>query len=147
MAPDRQVLLPHMVLLLCKCDCVMLLYIVVVYCYSGVYLCGHSAGAHLAALMLSQNWLQETMVSHSIIKGAFIDNEILVRNLVNPYPARTCHHYRARPACLTRFCTVWDLVNPYPAGPKVISLCHQCRARSACTSVESDQALYCLELG
>lgn len=37
--------------------------------FSGVYLCGHSAGAHLAALMLLQNWLEETMVSDSMIKG------------------------------------------------------------------------------
>ena len=27
--------------------------------------------------------------------------------------------------------------------PKVISICHQYRARLACTSVQSDQALYC----
>ena len=27
--------------------------------------------------------------------------------------------------------------------PKVISFCHQYRARPACTSVQSDQSLYC----
>ena len=27
--------------------------------------------------------------------------------------------------------------------PKVISLCHQYRARPTCTTVQSDQALYC----
>ena len=32
--------------------------------------------------------------------------------------------------------------NPYPAETKVIILCHQCRARPACTSVLSDQAIY-----
>ena len=35
------------------------------------------------------------------------------------------------------------LLNPYPAGTKMISLCYQCRARPVCTSVQSDEALYC----
>ena len=34
-------------------------------------------------------------------------------------------------------------LNPYPAEPKVICFCHQYRARPACTSMKSDQALYC----
>ena len=37
--------------------------------YSGVYLCGSSAGGHLAAMMLAQDWLAECMVNHSFIKG------------------------------------------------------------------------------
>ncbi|XP_060594367.1 kynurenine formamidase-like isoform X1 [Ruditapes philippinarum] len=53
---------------------------------SGVYLCGHSAGAHLAALMLSQNWLQETMVSHSLIKGGLLVSGVYdLTPLVNTY--------------------------------------------------------------
>ena len=35
----------------------------------GVYLCGSSAGGHLAAMMLAQDWLAECMVNHSFIKG------------------------------------------------------------------------------
>ena len=34
-------------------------------------------------------------------------------------------------------------LNPYLLEAKVISLCHQYRARPAFTSVQSDQALYC----
>ncbi|XP_053396077.1 kynurenine formamidase-like [Mercenaria mercenaria] len=53
---------------------------------SGVYLCGHSAGAHLAALMLSQNWLEETMVSPGMIKGAVLVCGVYdLRPLVNTY--------------------------------------------------------------
>lgn len=53
---------------------------------SGVYLCGHSAGAHLAALMLLQNWLEETMVSSSMIKGAALVSGVYdLRPLVNTY--------------------------------------------------------------
>ena len=34
------------------------------------------------------------------------------------------------------------LVNPYPAGTESdLSLCHQYRARPACTTMQSDQAL------
>ena len=36
---------------------------------SGVYLCGSSAGGHLAAMMLAQDWLAECMISPSLIKG------------------------------------------------------------------------------
>ncbi|XP_052239280.1 kynurenine formamidase-like [Dreissena polymorpha] len=39
---------------------------------SGVYLCGHSAGGHLAAMMLTINWMEETMVSPGLIKGAVL---------------------------------------------------------------------------
>lgn len=39
---------------------------------SGIYLCGHSAGGHLAAMMLSQDWMGEFMESGSLIKGAFL---------------------------------------------------------------------------
>ena len=34
-----------------------------------MYLCGSSAGGHLAAMMLAQDWLAECMVNHSFIKG------------------------------------------------------------------------------
>ena len=37
--------------------------------YSGVYLCGHSAGGQLAAMMLAVDWLEERMHSNSQIKG------------------------------------------------------------------------------
>ena len=37
--------------------------------FSGVYLCGHSAGGHLAAMLLAHNWMQECMVSPSLVKG------------------------------------------------------------------------------
>ncbi|XP_077379911.1 kynurenine formamidase-like, partial [Festucalex cinctus] len=37
---------------------------------SGLYLCGHSAGAHLAAMVLSTDWSQYSIVPQ--IKGAFL---------------------------------------------------------------------------
>uniref|UniRef100_A0A671TNC4 Arylformamidase n=1 Tax=Sparus aurata TaxID=8175 RepID=A0A671TNC4_SPAAU len=37
---------------------------------SGLYLCGHSAGAHLAAMVLSTDWSQYTITPQ--IKGAFL---------------------------------------------------------------------------
>ncbi|KAL1005515.1 hypothetical protein UPYG_G00060070 [Umbra pygmaea] len=37
---------------------------------SGLYLCGHSAGAHLAAMVLSTDWSQYNVTPH--IKGAFL---------------------------------------------------------------------------
>ena len=40
----------------------------VIFC-SGVYICGHSAGGHLTAMMLSVEWMSECMLSSSIIKG------------------------------------------------------------------------------
>ena len=44
--------------------------------------------------------------------------------------------------CRTTFLVI---INPYLIlpTPKVISLCHQFRAKSACTFMQSDQALYC----
>ena len=38
-------------------------------------------------------------------------------------------------------CLYSPCLNPYPANTE--SLCHQYRARPACTSVQSDQTLYC----
>ncbi|XP_064616315.1 kynurenine formamidase-like [Liolophura sinensis] len=52
----------------------------------GVYLCGHSAGGHLAAMMLAVNWIEEIMVSSSLIKGAMLVSGIYdVRPLVETY--------------------------------------------------------------
>lgn len=39
---------------------------------SGVYLCGHSAGGHLVAMLLAVDWLTECMVSPSLIKGQLV---------------------------------------------------------------------------
>ncbi|WAR08740.1 KFA-like protein [Mya arenaria] len=39
---------------------------------SGVYLCGHSAGGHLAAMMLAHNWMDTCMVGPSLIRGAVL---------------------------------------------------------------------------
>lgn len=39
---------------------------------SGVYICGHSAGGQLAAMMLSVDWMAECMISSSLIKGALL---------------------------------------------------------------------------
>lgn len=39
---------------------------------SGVYICGHSAGGHLAAMLLSVDWMAECMISSSLIKGALL---------------------------------------------------------------------------
>lgn len=36
---------------------------------SGVYLCGHSAGGQLAAILLSVDWMAECMIPSSLIKG------------------------------------------------------------------------------
>ena len=36
-----------------------------------------------------------------------------------------------------------DCIRPYQLVPKMINLCHHYRARSAYTSVQSNQALYC----
>ncbi|KAK3585140.1 hypothetical protein CHS0354_034269 [Potamilus streckersoni] len=53
---------------------------------SGIYLCGHSAGAHLAALMLAVDWMAECMSSNSLIKGAVLVSGIYdLRPLVNTY--------------------------------------------------------------
>ncbi|XP_048765312.2 kynurenine formamidase-like [Ostrea edulis] len=39
---------------------------------SGVYVCGHSAGGQLAAILLSVDWMSECMATDSIIKGALL---------------------------------------------------------------------------
>lgn len=53
---------------------------------SGVYLCGHSAGGHLAAMMLSVDWMSECMISRSLIKGAVLISGVFdLRPLVNSY--------------------------------------------------------------
>nr|XP_022291597.1 kynurenine formamidase-like [Crassostrea virginica] len=53
---------------------------------SGVYLCGHSAGGHLVAMLLAVDWLTECMVSPSLIKGAIIMSGIFdLRPLVPTY--------------------------------------------------------------
>jgi len=53
---------------------------------SGVYLCGHSAGGQLAAMMLAQDWMNECMVSNSLIKGAVLVSGVYdLRPLVNTY--------------------------------------------------------------
>lgn len=38
----------------------------------GVYLCGHSAGGQLAAILLSVDWMAECMIPSSLIKGALL---------------------------------------------------------------------------
>ena len=40
-------------------------------------------------------------------------------------------------------CAFLVILNLILLEPKVIRLCHQYRARLACTSMQSDQALYC----
>lgn len=53
---------------------------------SGVYICGHSAGGHLTAMMLSVDWMSECMLSNSIIKGAVLVSSVYdLRPLVNTY--------------------------------------------------------------
>ena len=51
---------------------------------SGVYLCGHSAGGHLVAMLLAVDWLTECMVSPSLIKGQLVFFNI-VDNLKRNY--------------------------------------------------------------
>ncbi|XP_076436349.1 kynurenine formamidase-like [Babylonia areolata] len=55
---------------------------------SGIYLCGHSAGAHLAALMLMTSFQDEDAFDSELIKGAVLvsgvyDLEPLVKTSVN----------------------------------------------------------------
>lgn len=38
----------------------------------GVYLCGHSAGGHLAAMMLAVDWMVECNLTFDIVKGAIL---------------------------------------------------------------------------
>ncbi|KAK2191560.1 hypothetical protein NP493_51g04062 [Ridgeia piscesae] len=38
----------------------------------GVYLCGHSAGAHIAAMMLTVDWTQDDPAFQHLIKGAIL---------------------------------------------------------------------------
>ncbi|XP_013420254.1 kynurenine formamidase isoform X2 [Lingula anatina] len=53
---------------------------------SGVYICGHSAGAHLAAMMLSVDWMGEFMESPGFLKGVFLVSGIFdLRPLVATY--------------------------------------------------------------
>ncbi|KAL5010754.1 hypothetical protein ScPMuIL_013059 [Solemya velum] len=53
---------------------------------SGVYLCGHSAGAHLAAMMLAVDWMGEQMLNDSLIKGALLVSGVYdISPLVNTY--------------------------------------------------------------
>ncbi|KAL4233496.1 hypothetical protein ACF0H5_008177 [Mactra antiquata] len=53
---------------------------------SGVYLCGHSAGAHLAAMMLLQDWSAECMISPSLISGAILVSGVFDLNpLIDTY--------------------------------------------------------------
>ncbi|XP_076077574.1 kynurenine formamidase-like [Mytilus galloprovincialis] len=53
---------------------------------SGVYIGGHSAGGHLAAMMLSVDWMTESMQSNSMIKGALLVSGIYdLQPLVNTY--------------------------------------------------------------
>ena len=45
---------------------------VITYCengHRGVYLCGHSAGAQIAAMMLTVDWTQDDPAFQHLIKG------------------------------------------------------------------------------
>lgn len=60
---------------LCFCSCrlvlckqYILLYYFLLFLNSGLYLCGHSAGAHLTAMVLSTDWSQYGILPQ--IKGA-----------------------------------------------------------------------------
>ncbi|XP_062572858.1 kynurenine formamidase-like [Saccostrea cucullata] len=52
----------------------------------GVYLCGHSAGGQLAAMMLSVDWMSECMASDSLIKGAIIISGVFDLRPLIPSP-------------------------------------------------------------
>lgn len=53
---------------------------------SSVYLCGSSAGGHLVAMMLAQDWMSECMVSPSFIRGAVLVSGVFdLKPLVNTY--------------------------------------------------------------
>lgn len=53
---------------------------------SGVYICGHSAGGHLTAMMLSVDWMSECMLANSMIKGAILVSGVFdLRPLVGTY--------------------------------------------------------------
>lgn len=53
--------------------------------FSGVYICGHSAGAHLSAMMLSIDWNAEG-VNPDLLKGAILVSGIYdLRPLINTY--------------------------------------------------------------
>lgn len=52
----------------------------------GVYLSGHSAGAHLAAMMLSVDWMTECNLTTDIIKGAVLVSGVFdIRPIVYTY--------------------------------------------------------------
>ncbi|XP_061177390.1 kynurenine formamidase-like [Saccostrea echinata] len=52
----------------------------------GVYLCGHSAGGQLAAMLLSVDWMSECMVSNSVIKGAILISGVFDLRPLVPSP-------------------------------------------------------------
>lgn len=57
--------------------------LIICFC-SGVYVCGHSAGGQLAAILLSVDWMSECMATDSIIKGMALQGN-KVKNLVKVF--------------------------------------------------------------
>uniref|UniRef100_A0A3B3SF05 Arylformamidase n=1 Tax=Paramormyrops kingsleyae TaxID=1676925 RepID=A0A3B3SF05_9TELE len=71
---------------------------------SGVYLCGHSAGAHLAAMILSTDWSQYAVTPQ--IKGA-----LLVSGIYNLLPILST--YVNEPLKMTEYVTILLLPPPF----------------------------------
>ena len=52
----------------------------------GVYLCGHSAGAHLAVMAMIADWMSEYMMSSKLLTGAILISGVFdVRPIVKTY--------------------------------------------------------------